>query len=91
VHRVVFDIQDNAGNWDLWTFGSQPSITYCFLFGDLDGSGRVDIVDIMMVASRWNTSVGDPNYDPTRDLDSDGDIDIVDIMMVAVHWRDRCE
>jgi Leucine-rich repeat (LRR) protein len=28
VHRVVFDIQDNASNWDLWTFGSQPTATY---------------------------------------------------------------
>jgi len=68
-----------------------PTSTLCDLPGDLDDDGDVDIVDIMMVASHWNTSVGDPGYDPTRDLDSDGDIDIVDIMMVAVHWNERCE
>lgn len=53
---------------------------------DFDGDGDVDIVDIMQVASRWNTSIGDPNYDPTYDLNGDGDIDIVDIMMVAAQW-----
>jgi hypothetical protein len=53
---------------------------------DLDNDGDVDIVDIMMVASRWNISTGDPNYDATCDLDNDGDIDILDIMMVAAQW-----
>jgi hypothetical protein len=53
---------------------------------DLDDDGDVDIVDIMMVASRWNTATGDPNYDSPYDLDNDGDIDIVDVMNVAAQW-----
>lgn len=53
---------------------------------DFDGDGDVDVVDIMQVASRWNTKAGDPNYDATYDLDSDSDIDIVDIMRVAAQW-----
>jgi hypothetical protein len=80
---------DSAGNVEAYPGGEGDAHT-CILLGDLDSSGRVDIVDIMMVASHWNTSVGDPNYDPTRDLDSDSDIDIVDIMMVAVHWGETC-
>ena len=57
---------------------------------DFDNSGQVDIADIMLVASRWHTTVGDDNYDPAYDLDDDGDIDIVDIMLVAVHWGETC-
>jgi hypothetical protein len=53
---------------------------------DLNNDCDIDIVDIMLVASRWNTSVGDPDYDPAYDLDGDGDIDIVDIMKVAAAW-----
>jgi len=53
---------------------------------DLDDNGKVDITDIMRVASRWKTQVGDLNYDASCDLDNNGKIDIVDIMMVAAQW-----
>ena len=58
--------------------------------GDLDCDCDVDIMDIMLVATRWNTSTGNPNYDPACDMDSDGDIDVVDIMIVASHWGETC-
>jgi len=53
---------------------------------DLNDDSKVDIVDIMQVASRWNTQTGDPNYDVTYDVNGDGKIDIVDIMLVAAQW-----
>ena len=58
--------------------------------GDLDCDCAVDVVDIMLVASSWNTFVGDPDYDPTYDMDNDGDVDIVDIMIVASYWGETC-
>ena len=57
---------------------------------DLDGNCDVDIVDIMLVASRWHTAVGDPDYDPIYDVDGNGYIDVADIMLVAVHWGETC-
>ena len=60
------------------------------LFGDLDGDCDVDIVDIMMVASKWRCQSGDTCYDARCDLDGDGDIDIADIMQVAAHWSESC-
>jgi hypothetical protein len=63
---------------------SPPCYTY-----DLDCDGDVDIVDVMLVASRWNTSLGDPNYDAQYDLDGDGDIDIVDVMKIAVEFSEE--
>ena len=53
---------------------------------DLNGDGVVDVVDIMMVASRWNSKTGDSTYDSLCDLNGDGVIDISDIMMVAAQW-----
>jgi hypothetical protein len=60
------------------------------LVGDLDSDGDVDVVDVMMVASRWNCELGDECYDAYYDLDGDGDIDIVDVMQVATHWGEGC-
>ena len=62
----------------------------CDLPGDLDCDCDVDVIDIMLVSSRWYSSVGDDNYDPAYDLDDDGDIDVVDIMLVAAHWGKTC-
>ena len=60
------------------------------LLGDLDHDCVVDIADIMLVASRWHTAVGDEDYDPFYNLDGNGRIDIVDIMLVAIHWGETC-
>ena len=67
-----------------------PTMAGCGLLGDLNEDGKVDVTDIMMVTSRWNSSVGDDDYNPAYDLDSDGGIDIVDIMLVANHWGETC-
>jgi hypothetical protein len=67
-----------------------PTNPPCDLEGDLDGDGDVDIADIMLVAARWHTAVGDDNYEPDYDLDDSGVIDIVDIMLVAIHWGETC-
>jgi hypothetical protein len=58
--------------------------------GDMDGDCDVDIVDVMLVASRWNSAPGNPRYDARYDVDADGDIDVVDIMLVAAHWNEAC-
>jgi len=44
----------------------------------------------MLVANHWDTSLGDPGYDPRYDLDDDEDIDVVDVMLVAAHWGEKC-
>ena len=90
------DVLTGAGGQDAGASNAGKAYVYSLiapcspLFGDLDCDCDVDIVDIMLVASRWNTSVGDDDYDPAYDLDDSGDIDIVDIMLVAVHWGEIC-
>jgi Leucine-rich repeat (LRR) protein len=76
---------------DVWTTAAYDHTQFGRITGDLDGNCVVNIVDIMLVASRWGTNIGDIRYDGFYDLDNSGNIDIEDIMLVAVHWRERCE
>ncbi len=53
---------------------------------DLDGDGKVTILDVARVAFAFNTKLGDLNYDPRADLNGDGRINILDIAVVAFYF-----
>ena len=67
---------------------ASPTMAASELPGDLNGDCKVNIQDIMEVASRWRSTNQEDidNYD----MDGDGDIDIVDIMLVAREWGNSC-
>jgi uncharacterized protein YfaS (alpha-2-macroglobulin family) len=50
---------------------------------DIDGDGRVDIMDLFLTARAWNTKPSDPRWDPRCDIDGNGEINIIDIYFVA--------
>jgi hypothetical protein len=39
--------------------------------------------DVMLLANRFNTTIGNPRYDPTYDLNNDGAISMSDVMIIA--------
>lgn len=51
--------------------------------GDLDGSGRVDGVDLVRFALRFGASSGDARYSADADFDGDGSIDGADLAVLA--------
>ncbi|HEY4675204.1 MAG TPA: PQQ-dependent sugar dehydrogenase [Candidatus Bathyarchaeia archaeon] len=53
---------------------------------DINGDGIVDIVDITIVATAFDSALGDPKYNAQADLDDNGVIDILDITMVAIDF-----
>lgn len=63
----------------------------CGLTYDYSNEGRVDIADMMQVASRWNSQVGDGRYIGRFDSDQDGDIDIQDIQRLTATWGSSCQ
>ena len=66
-------------------------LTIATIPGDVIADCRVDIADIMQVASHWRCKCGDVCYNTLYDPDHDCDIDIVDIMLVVKHWGESCE
>jgi hypothetical protein len=54
--------------------------------GDRNGDGRVDIVDIVLLALHFGGSVETGGYDLFSDLNLDFQIDIVDLVNVAIYF-----
>jgi hypothetical protein len=52
--------------------------------GDADGSGVVDIVDLLDLLSAWGTS--DPTYDIAPAGTPDGTVDILDLLALLSAW-----
>jgi len=79
------------GNMDIhatieaWNFFDGLSTASCL--GDLDGSGTVDVADLLALLSEFGTCTGDC----AGDLDSDGDVDVSDILMIIDRWGSVCE
>jgi hypothetical protein len=53
------------------------------ILGDVDASGKVDIIDIANIAKLFDTNFHDTRYNPNCDINSDGKIDIVDLAIAA--------
>jgi hypothetical protein len=54
---------------------------------DINGDGKVNILDITLVAQAWGSHPGEPRWNPKCDLDGNGVINIIDITMVAREYK----
>jgi len=52
---------------------------------DVDGNGKVDIIDLVRVARRYRTIPGLPGFDPEADLNLDDAIDLGDLTTLAAN------
>lgn len=50
---------------------------------DINQDGKVNILDLALVALAWGSSPGHPRWDPRCDLDGNGIINIIDLTLVA--------
>ena len=68
--------------------GSEPSLTHfaaapaCQVpcAGDVDGSGEVNISDLLAVVDAWGSS------DPNADVNGDGLVDVTDLLAIMSDW-----
>ncbi len=54
---------------------------------DVNGDGKVDIIDVSIAGRAFGKSVGEPGYDSRADLDQNGVIDVRDLATVAASFR----
>ena len=66
------------GKWRLC-----PAGTACP--GDLDGSGTVDVSDLLALLGQWGTCP-DPPAECPADLDADGEVGVLDLLVLLGGW-----
>jgi len=54
--------------------------------GDANDDGVVDAYDLGILGKAWQTSVGDPDYDPRADFNGDGTVDEQDEAILQQYW-----
>lgn len=60
--------------------------TFAPLRGDLNGDGKVDILDVVTVAAAFGSTPGASNWNPAADLNKDGIVDILDVVLVTSNY-----
>jgi hypothetical protein len=55
------------------------------LMGDVDGSGTVDMMDLIIILRAFGARPGHPRWDPNSDLEQNNRIDLTDIMRVLLN------
>jgi len=56
------------------------------IMGDVTGDGKVNILDISLVAMAFGSNPKDPEWDPNADINNNNEINILDISAVAIHF-----
>ncbi len=83
---VAIQVNDINDSMVFRTVFSWPSSSPPTIDGDINGDGRVNILDAVIVALHFGAHAGDPNYDLNADINKDGKINILDMAIVAIHY-----
>jgi hypothetical protein len=56
------------------------------IIGDINGDGKVDNKDLVLLAKAYGSKPGDANWDPRCDFNGNGVVDLTDLVTLAYHY-----
>jgi len=56
------------------------------VIGDVNGDGKVELADLMLVIKYYGTTPSSPNWYPDADVNGDGKVELADLMLVLKYW-----
>ena len=68
---------------ETWFAGVKPVALAASNGGDLDGSGRVDITDLVRLALAFGARIGEKRFDAEADINGDGIVDGFDLSILS--------
>ncbi|MBT9153301.1 MAG: Cellulosomal-scaffolding protein A [Firmicutes bacterium] len=60
-----------------------PTANFVLVSGDLNGDGKIDIFDVVILSNAFGSALGQPHWDVRADLNLDGRVDILDVVAVT--------
>jgi peptide/nickel transport system substrate-binding protein len=60
---------------------------YILLVGDINGDGRVDILDAIALSNAFLSTPGGAHWNPACDINNDGTVNILDAILLANHFN----
>jgi len=65
------------------------TITDGWVFGDVDGDGKIEIIDLVLVVKAYGSYPGHPRWNPNADTNCDGKVDIQDLVLLIKHFGEH--
>ncbi len=90
VHDLYLIFKGGSGylfNLNWWKFTPLPSTPTTGSILDINHDGAINMNDIIIVASSFNSVIGDSRYVEAYDVKKDGAINMSDIMMIAAKFN----
>ncbi len=90
VHDLYLKFTGDSGyllNLNWWKFNAASSTPTPVKSIDVNHDGAINIKDVMLVASAFNTVKGSAGFVDAYDLNSDGAVNISDVMMIAAKFN----
>jgi dockerin type I repeat protein/cohesin domain-containing protein len=66
--------------------GSASFVAHAKVLGDVNGDGKVNILDVGMVLAAYGSTPGSPNWNPNADFNNDGSAGIDDVSIVLQYF-----
>jgi hypothetical protein len=72
--------------YGLQTTPMQIIVANALIPGDLNGDGKVNLADLVILAKAYGSRPGDANWNPNADIDGKDIIGLSDLMILAQHY-----
>jgi PKD repeat protein len=87
-YSVTLTVTDSGGLQD--TKAQTVRVTTApGLIGDVNGDGKVDIKDLVLLIKAFGSFPGEPNWNPNADVNTDGKVDIKDLVLLIKHFGEH--
>lgn len=85
--KPLGSLQQSFGNIEIM-IGTQTVMMDAIQKGDLNNSNSINIADISILSSAFNSTEGDVNYNPLADFDCSTSINIADISIFGLNFNE---